>query len=304
MCTRLAFSCLAAVAALASCGKDAASGDSDPAADAAIDDVPAGYTRLLGSTWQLPVGANVYKCVRVTFAEAMYITSFSTDAPAGTHHAVLALADDTTAGPDGERDCDGGTIGKIMLYASSVGTAPFELPSGVGLEVAAGQQLHLNLHLFNPSDEALAGETAVFAKVQPTPPPTLAEMVLAGPLDISIPSDNQPHAVTGECTATSPYTLFALWPHMHTFAKRQKVELVRGAGASVLHDKEFRFEEQRYYAVEPMTDVAAGERIRVTCTFVNNSGNQVTYGDGAFSEMCFSGLYRFPAADSYEYCGN
>jgi len=297
------FFAIAAGFALAGCGKDVPQSGDDQADAAADGDVPADYTRLVAGTWQLAPGANQYRCVRVTVPHDMYITSFKAQSPMGTHHAVLALVDETTAGPDGERDCDGGTIGKIMLYASSVGTPPFELPAGVGIRVAAAQQVHLNVHLFNPGDQPLSGETAIFVKAEPTAPPTLAEMVLAGPLEIAIPSDGQPHAVSGECTATTPYTLFAVWPHMHTFATRQKVEHVVAGDLRVVHDHEFRFEEQRYYPVMPMLEVAAGERIRVTCTYVNASGNVVSYGDGAGSEMCFSGLYRFPAAASYEYCG-
>jgi hypothetical protein len=292
---------VAAVAVFAGCGKDAthAGADASPEADALAD-----YTRLIAGSWELPAGANIYRCARVTIDHEVFITHIKAQAPTGTHHAVLALVDETTAGPDGIRDCDGGTIGKIMLYASSVGTPPFELPENVGIHVAAGQQLHLNMHLFNPTDEPLSGETALFIKSQPSAPPMLAEMVLAGPLEISIPPDDQPHAVTGECTATTPYTLFAVWPHMHTFATRQRVELVRAGETTTVHDDEFRFQEQRYYPVTPMLDVAAGERIRVTCTYVNGSGSVVSYGDGAQSEMCFAGLYRYPAAGSYEYCGN
>jgi hypothetical protein len=290
------------LAAVIACGKDAApSGDDEPAVDA---NVPAGYARLIVGSWDLPAGANAYRCVRVTIAEEMFITSIKAESPIGTHHAVLALADETTGGPDGERDCDAGTIGRIMVYASSVGTSPFEFPAGVGLKVAAGQQLHLNVHLLNLGDEALHGETAIWVKAEATPPTMLAEMVLAGPLAIDVPSDNQPHTVAGECTATAPYTLFALWPHMHTFATRQRVELVRTDDALVLHDEPFVFEEQRYYSMHPMQSVATGEKIRVSCTYVNSSGSVVKYGDGAGSEMCFAGLYRYPAADSYEYCGN
>jgi hypothetical protein len=217
---------------------------------------------------------------------------------------VLALADERTSGPDGVRDCDAGTIGRVMIYAASVGTSPFDFPDGVAIKVPGGQQLHMNLHLLNTGDETLSGETTIFVKAQATAPATLAEMVLAGPDQFDIPSDNAPHSVSGECTATTPYTLFALWPHMHTFATHQKVELVNSASTAMLLDDDFRFENQKYYSLSQMQPVAAGEKVRVTCTYVNNSGSPVMYGDDAGSEMCFTGLYRFPAAGSFEYCGN
>jgi hypothetical protein len=281
-------------------------GDDEPAADAATDAgfvPPAGYTRLVGRTWSAGVGENLYKCVRVTVPQDMYITNIIAQAPNGTHHSVLSIAGaNGTDGADGDHDCTATNIGMLMVYASSVGTDPLALPAGVGIKLSAGQQLHLNLHLFNTSDEALNGETAVWVKTASAAPATLAEMVLAGPIAMEIPSNGQPYSVSGQCTATSPYTLFAVWPHMHKLGTQQKVELVRGTSATVLHDQPFKFDEQSYFMMSPMTEVATGDAVRVTCTYVNNTGTTVTYGDGAASEMCFSGLYRFPASGSNEYC--
>jgi hypothetical protein len=278
----------------------------DGAGDAGDDFTPPdGYTRLVGRRWDLPGGANMYRCVRVTVPHDMYITDFIAQSPAGAHHAILSIAGGFgTDGPDGDDDgCGPSAIGVHMLYASSIGTEPLQFPQGVGIKVTAGQQLHLNLHLFNAGDDSLSGESAIWIKSQATAPAQLAEMVLAGPLDIAVPSDNQPHPVTGECTARHDYSLFAVWPHMHQFGTHQRVELVAGGNApTMIHDAPFRFDDQSYQPVSPMQNVRVGEKIRVTCTYVNNSGVEVRYGDGAGAEMCFAGLYRFPAAGSDEYC--
>jgi hypothetical protein len=300
---------ISALAIIGCGGKDPANpgggGDDEPEVDAAVEGFvpPAGYTRLVGRTWSASVGENLYKCVRVTVPQDLYITNIIAQAPNGTHHSVLSIAGaNGTAGPDGEHECGATNIGMLMVYASSVGTAPLDFPAGVGIKLDAGEQLHLNLHLFNTSDDALTGETAIWVKAAATPTPTLAEMVLAGPIDMQIPADGQPYSASGTCTATTPYTLFAVWPHMHKLGTQQKVEHVRGSSATVLHDKPFVFEEQSYFMMSPMAQVATGEQIRVTCTYVNTTGAVVTYGDGADKEMCFSGLYRFPASGSNEYC--
>ena len=283
---------------LIACGKSSVT---EPAPDASADAPPAGYTQLIGRAWGLPAGANIYKCMRVTAVENMYITSFVAHAPAGTHHSVLSFAGtNNTGGPDGEYDCTSTAIGMNMLYASGVGTAPLDFPAGVAIKIAAGQQLHLNLHLLNTGDEPLQGESSVWVKAQTPPPTTLAEMVFAGPIAIEIPATNEPYPVSGECTATAPYSLFAVWPHMHRLATKQTVELVRDGAATVLHDRAYNFEEQSYYPAQ--AEVQTGDHIRVTCTYVNNTGSIVTYGDGPSSEMCFAGLYRYPAAGSNQYC--
>jgi hypothetical protein len=280
-------------------------GDDAPGVDAAIvipdaPPPPPGYTRLLGRNWTLPAGAtDTYRCVRFTVPEDMYITNIMAQAPTGTHHTVLSLAGQNgTSGPDGEQDCGVGTLGMVMLYASGVGTSPLDFPSGVGIKVSKGQQVHLNLHLFNATDKVLAGDSAILVKSQATAPPTLAEMVFAGKFLFGIPKDAMDYPVTGGCTVSSPYTLFAVWPHQHKLGIRNKVELIRAGTPTVLHDAAYSFTEQNYYLKSPVVQVAAGDQIRVTCRYNNTTGGLVTFGESSNDEMCFSGLYRYPAANA------
>jgi hypothetical protein len=302
---------LLAFALTIGCGKDpAGGGDDQPVIDApsGMADAyvpPAGYTKLIGRTWTLQPGAtDIYKCVRVTIPQDMYITAFEAQAPLGTHHTVLSIAGaNGTSGPDGEQDCAVQTLGMQMLYASGVGTSPLEFPANVGLKIAAGTQIHLNLHLYNAGDSALSGESAIWVKSQPTAPPMLAEMVFAGKFLFSIagtPQGQQPmeQKVIGGCTVNNPFSLFAVWPHMHKIATHQKVEVIRNSASTVLHDAPFNFYEQNYHLQNPIYQVQTGDQIRVTCSYLNPSTASVTFGDSSDQEMCFSGLYRYPAMNS------
>jgi len=292
--------------AIAGCGTDVRPTGAGPDGgnDQGGDFVPPqGYTRLIGRRWEVAPGANVYKCVRVTVPADTYITSFAVQSPVGAHHGVLSIAKGYgTEGPDGEQDCTPSTIGMNMLYASAIGTDALELPSGVGIHIPGGQQIHLNLHLYNAGDEELTGESVIWGQASSTPPQTLAEMVLAGPLDISIPPDNAPHEVTGECTARNDFSLFAVWPHMHALGTAQKVELVHASSTDVIHDKAFNVDDQSYDLLRPALSVAKGETIRVTCSYTNPTSAPVMFGETAADEMCFAGLYRYPAAGSDELC--
>jgi hypothetical protein len=268
------------------------------APDAGVDaPLPPGYTRLIGRTWQLERGQpDTYMCVRITVPADTYITSFMAQAPLGTHHTVLSVRD-AQPGTDGEYDCVANSLDMNMLYASGVGTDVLELPAGVGLRVKAGQQLNLNLHLFNSSDQPLSGESAILVKSQSTPPPMLAEMIFAGTFAISIPA-GATRTVTGGCTlpAGTNQQLFALWPHMHQYATHQKVELIKSAGGtSVLLDRPYSFTEQAYYPQAPLVPVVGGDRFRVSCTYTNTSGSTITFGDSSNQEMCFTGMYLYPA---------
>ncbi len=260
--------------------------------------IPEGYTRLIGRTWSLQAGQlDVYRCVRFTVPQDMYVTSIMAQAPQGTHHTVLSILTNNP-GPDGEQDCGAGTLGTVMLYASGVGTSPLDFPTDVGIKIAAGTRIHLNLHLYNATDQGLAGDSAILVKAQATPPPMLAEMVFAGTGNFAIPSNNQPYTKTTTCNASTAYRLFAVWPHMHQLATHQKVELIRGGTPTVLHDLAYDFEEQKYYSKTPEVQVQQGDQIRVACTWVNNTGSEVRFGEGSNEEMCFTGLYRYPATNA------
>lgn len=276
-----------------------------PAGNADAFVPPSGYTKLIGRTWTLQAGQHdIYKCVRVTIPTDTYVTNIEAQAPLGTHHTVLSIASGNVAGPDGEQDCQVQSLGMVMLYASGVGTSPLDFPSGVGVKIAAGTQVHLNLHLYNAGDEALSGESAIWVKSQATPPPMLAEMVFAGPLDLTIPANSTNYPVTSTCSITKPYSLFALWPHMHKAAIHQKVELLRGSNQPVvLHDMPYAFEEQKYWLQAPEVQLQNNDKIRVTCRYNNPSMTQaIEWGDGSDAEMCFAGMYRYPAAGSSLFC--
>jgi hypothetical protein len=294
---------LVSVAAAAGCGGggEGDGGDDDgtdvDASNGGVDaDIPSDYTRLIGRDWSLPPGAtDTYRCARFTVPSDMYITNIIAQGPIGTHHTVLSIADSRVDGADGAYDCNVQELGMVMLYASGVGTSPLDFPPDVSVRVSAGTQLHLNLHLYNASDAPITGDSAILVKSQATATPTLAEMVFAGNLNFSIPANTNDHPIVGGCTANSSYSLFAIWPHMHQYAKEQTVELIRGGNTMTLHDRAYSFAEQNYFVQSPIVQVQQGDQIRVTCRYDNPLNVAIPFGDSSDQEMCFAGLYRFPA---------
>lgn len=281
-------------------------GDDQPPVDAApmadAYEPPAGFTKLVGATWSMNAGQkDTYVCARFTVPTDTYVTNIVAQAPTGTHHTVLSINDGSTGGPsapDTQYPCNVGELGMVMLYASGVGTSPLDFPSGVGVKIAAGTKVHLNLHLFNASDNPISGESGIYIKSQATPTPTLAEMVFAGKFLFQIPANNTDYTVKGGCTSNKNFTLFALWPHMHQIANHSKFEITRGATTQVHHDSAYDFNEQNYYKQNPEIQVQVGDKIDVSCTWRNNTGQAITFGDSSNKEMCFVGMYRYPAANA------
>ncbi len=292
-------------AAMVGCGNGGGGDDDGTAIDAAGGGdgaIPADYSLLIGRSWSLAAGASdTYRCVRLTLTEDTFITNIMAQAPQGTHHTVLSIVSNGVAGADGEYNCDVAELGTQMLYASGLGTSPLDFPTNVGLRLPAGTQIHLNLHLYNASDVALDGTSQIMVKRVTTAPPMLAEMVFAGRILFQIPVPNPagtPYSTNGGCTTSQNFTLFAVWPHQHRLGTHHKFEVITGGVTTVLHDSAYSFTEQNYYLKSPEIQIPSGSQIRVTCTWVNTTGAAVRFGESSDNEMCFGGMYRYPASNA------
>ncbi len=249
---------------------------------------------LVDHEWTIPAGEEEYYCVRKTVDKDMYLSSFRAISPLGTHHTVLTAG--TPNGPDGVTVCNGLTNESMMIYGSGVDTNPIQLPDGVAVKIEAGQQLLLNLHLFNTNDaEALSGTSGIEIKEVPEAEVgDLAEGILAGALNLTIPAEQVSTSV-GHCTMNGDVTLLSVAPHMHQMGTHMKVVIEDPNGDIVIHDNAYDFFEQKIFTLDTPLELAQGTKVRVECTYNNNTQNDVGFGDSSGEEMCFAGLLRYPA---------
>lgn len=255
--------------------------------------LPKEWKQLVSGDWSLESGTEGYVCVRVTVPEDTYIQAFRPIAPVGTHHTVLTRDD---VGPDETFDCGAATNGPNMIYGSGVGTGELKMPPGVAVKLEKGTQLLLNLHLFNPTGDALTGFSGVeYAPVAADEVEQLATGVLAGTTQLDIPAQAS-KTETGYCTMPADVSIFAIGPHMHQYGTHLKVTAETAAGDSVVFDEDYSFDDQRHYPLSPLLQMKAGERIRVDCTYKNTSSANVGFGDSSLQEMCFAGLFTYPAS--------
>ena len=260
------------------------------------DDTPAEFTRLIGRTWSVPAGNfDTYKCTRIEVPEDMYVSAFRSQAPIGSHHSVLTIsrADNLQMG---DYDCGVSALDLQMLYAGGIGTDDLAFPEGLAVRLHKGQLINLNLHLFNAGETEISGDSAVLVKTIPVEDVVHeVDMIFAGTFDIDIPPDSQPHSFSGGCTLGADYTVLAWWPHMHQYARHQKVTVTRDGTPTALVDDAFDFNNQRYYPEATPRQLLMGDQIEVECTYVNDGPGSVQWGDSSNAEMCFSGMYRYPA---------
>jgi len=299
------------ILAVAACGgggsnNDTTGGDDGPGpgSDADVPDgppPPPGFTSLIGRSWSIPPGAtNAYECIRIKTTTDMWISGFHADTPPGSHHSVVTISTNSTQ--VGEYDCSAGSLDNEMLYAAGVGTDDLLFPDGVAIHIPTGTFINLNLHLFNATDNPLSGTTGVSVKlVDQATVQNEADMMFSGTFVINIPSDNTPHTATGSCTAPVDWHIFTLWPHMHQTATHQTWSYTHGGTKNTLLDDAYSFFEQRNYPIAD-TLVAKGDTITTVCTYVNNTGTTMTFGDGSDKEMCFTGMYKYPAGGDLFQC--
>lgn len=267
-----------------------------------LADADDGWQVLVDAEWKLAPGAEAHLCARTSVPRDVYLHEFSPLIPTGTHHTVVTVHDQGDA-PNGVVAC-GPDVSGQQIYGSGVGTKPDALPDGIAMQVRAGQQLELNLHLFNTSEQELVGRSGTLVKtLDASLVREVADNVLAGPLGLTIP----PGTVTesGQCTFTRDATIFSVGPHMHQLGVHMRVSAAFADGkASVLYDGPYSFESQQRYPID-FVQLHAGDAVRVECTYDNTTGHTVGWGQSTLDEMCFVGLRRFPAVPGASYlCTN
>lgn len=292
--TTIAF-CLGLV--LAACGGAGSIGGDDDdtgGADAppGSPDAPgvAGFTELLAGDWALPPGAEGYYCVARTLTEDLLITAFQTMSPLGTHHTALSMG--PPVGPDGAGPCGAADNFATIVFGAGVGTPVLEMPDGVAVRVPAGQQLLLNLHLFNAGDAQLSGRSGISIKTTPSAPQIAGIVNTGRTAGLVVP----PGASTqvGTCDVPTSARAFSVFPHMHKLGVHMRATVQGGAGTRTLIDMPYDFENQRYWDVAPVIQLTPGDQIRVECGYQNTTGQTVEFGQSTLQEMCGLGVYVTP----------
>lgn len=245
------------------------------------------WSTLISKTWTLQPGEEKTSDLTIDNVDHdVYIGGIRPMAPVGTHHTVLFR----------------GVSGANAIYASGVGTGELMFPPGKGFRLTSGSPLGLQLHIYNRGDEVLTGTSGVeVVEVDPASVTEEVDVFLPGPRDLAIPP-GPTSKQAGTCTVTKPYSVFALFPHMHQLGTHMKTVLTVGGTQQTLFDDPYDFEHQAVLSFAPV-QLAVGDKIDTECTWNNTTGTTVGYGESSTTEMCYSILYRFPRGDE-EFCTN
>ena len=292
---------LVAAVLVCACGKPGAPAATDgggSGGDARSSDGGAGWTSLISRSWNLDAGTEKYECRKIQVMQDMWISGFRALSPLGTHHEVLTISNTPPPAPQDptqpyDYDCSAGNLDNEMLYAAGLNTDDLVFPPGDAVHVTAGQYININLHLFDVSDNPETGESGVLVQtIDPSQVVHPIDMTFSGTFNIDVPADGQQHTAIGGCQANQDIHVFALWPHMHQIGVHQTLTVTTNATPTTLLDTDYSFSDQKNYPMEAV--IPAGSQILTTCTYVNNTGSAITFGDSSTAEMCFTGMYKYP----------
>lgn len=276
---------LAAVLSSTGCGEGAECAD-DSSCDAAAG-AQGAWTPLITGSWILEPGKELPTFPQIIFAERdMHIGGFRPISPPGTHHTLLAF---------------GGAGTGHIVYAAGIGSNEVVLPKGVGMTLHEGENIILQLHVYNTTSETLSGTSGI--EVLEVPADSIeheATLFLPGPQKFTI-SPGQTYTHSAKCTIKQAQTYFTIFPHMHQLGTHMKTTFVKDGVEKVIHDGDYVFEHQPFLPMEPIT-LNPGDVIKNECTWKNNTPNVVEFGESSTAEMCFSILLRYSDTKADAFC--
>jgi Copper type II ascorbate-dependent monooxygenase, C-terminal domain len=180
------------------------------------------------------------------------------------------------------------------------------IPEDVGMYMPHGAaSMYLDMHYFNlegtsaqPDNSGV--EVCVLKKAHFRP--KMASVVrnfgsIGGSSLVLAPAGQKNHDATGTCpvTVSEPVHLLTASPHAHTYAVHMKFSVQKKDGrVIVMHDQDFFFHAQKSYALAPEVILETGDTVITTCTYTNDTTQNIKFGESTTSEMCFNFAVYYP----------
>jgi hypothetical protein len=248
------------------------------------------------------------------------------------HHAVLFTdptgASSALAGSAGSYDCFGGAgvpnPGVLGVWAP--GGTPIELPSNIGMPVAPGTKLVMQIHYHPAGSNGESDQTAVELRYTTARPDYILITSGVGNYPGALPGGDglQPDpddrtsspefripAMSTHHTETMVFTMpstingapvpqiwiYGMMAHMHLAGVDEKITSTKPSGAQtcLMQEPQWNFGWQRFYAydapVDQLPELQPGDKIQVRCTYDNSPSNQQLFSAWAEAGVTPKDIY-------------
>jgi hypothetical protein len=221
------------------------------------------------------------------------------------HHLLLFEAPSSVDPTPTPCNAGGGSAWRIITGWAPGGKG-MELPAEAGFPLTTSGKTHYVMQIHYSNLTGLEGETdgSGYDLCTSAPRPQEADVIAFGTLKFEIPPTNQPF--TRDCTVNIPSQLagkkfIAALPHMHRLGTAMATTLERSGQAPVDPGtvNNWSFNNQTWYPIgDQSLETKSGDVIRTKCTWKNDTGAPVGFGEETEKEMCYSFTMYYPRVDS------
>ena len=213
------------------------------------------------------------------------------------HHALLFGVRSRQS--PGTHKCTDADMVNVRYLAGHGGEGATSLP--VSDDVAFGlredEQLMIQTHWINHTDQVIDGQGAFHLTVEPASPSARVADLFTWLTTNSAVSPGADGSAESSCTVGEELNIFLMGGHAHEWGTYITLTHARGDGApEVIYETEWNGQYQfnpprnEYSSAAPFV-VRPGDKMSVSCQDYNDTGSMLTFP----GEMCVGWAYYFPA---------
>jgi hypothetical protein len=240
----------------------------------------------------------------VPWAPGSLATRFGSDfdnLPVLHHWLAFASSSSNPAGTVAP-NVTGTTLGENaeLIAGWAVGGCTTTYPPDVGVKLPSSGKIMVQWHHYNSTGQPqLDGSKVQICTVPPGARPNVAGLTFLGTENFNglFGMGQGKQEFTTSCTNNSgaPVTILGFTPHMHLIGTNMRSVVTRvGGGTETVFDKPFVFDQQVNYMQDPPIVLQPGDTITSTCTFLNDTGRNVAFGQSTADEMCYQFTLAYP----------
>jgi hypothetical protein len=251
-------------------------------------------------SFTLQPGEEKFYCYYTTLptTEATGIYRMASSMPAGSHHMIV-FKTRTAQQPDGTfAECEDFGMGAggltdvpTWLYASQEPERQFEMPDDVGISIAAGQPVIVNMHYINLGDQPLTANVHVeLDAYKPGFTFTRAHAYITFNTQIDVPAGATGSA-GGTCDVPADAKFVFMSTHSHKYTTRAQIH---DGDRMVLETTDWAHATVAEWEA-PYYSFSSG-KLTYRCDYNNTTNQPLRTGESAIAnEMCMATGVIFPA---------
>jgi Copper type II ascorbate-dependent monooxygenase, C-terminal domain len=176
------------------------------------------------------------------------------------------------------------------------------LPPGVAFTLEPGQLIRIELHFINAADQPQElRASSTFVEIPEDEFEQEADFLFVGNPDINIGAGETATLATAFLPLPPELAniqIFAVTGHEHQWGTGVTASMKAGAndeGTPIYEPENFQWDEPETIYHDPPMTLPEGGGFSFTCTWDNQSAQDVDFGESVDDEMCFFWAYYFPS---------